>query len=219
MRVFIADDHDLVREGLRAVLEASGHFEVIGEATTGRQVLDAAGLDEADVLILDLSLPKVQGAEVLRRLQESHPGLPVVILSMHPPEQYERPLLLAGAAAYVPKSRPTRELVDVLLKIGRDRLALMLAPAPPSGGDGDPLSTLSPREHQILVRYVSGVTVTEIAAELDVNSCTISNHLSRIRGKLAVRTNVELVHLAHRVGLVSPGPPLDLLVEARRPVL
>jgi len=111
IRVFIADDHDIVRQGLRQVLEETGRFRVVGEAVNGRQVLDATVLADADVLLLDLSLPRVQGAEVLKRVRAQYPELRVAILSMYDPKQFERPLLAAGASVYLSKSSRSSDIV------------------------------------------------------------------------------------------------------------
>lgn len=203
IRVFIADDHAIVRKGLCAYLAEVGGFEIVGEASDGRQVLNAEALAECDVLVLDLSLPIVSGTEVLRRVHARLPGLHVIIHSMHPEEQFARRALATGAAAYVSKERPPGELVEAI------RAAMRGEPTsgPPSLEENvAPHSALSEREHQVFILLVSGRTVSEIAAELDLHSSTVSNHLARIKKKLGVSTVAELVAYAFAEGLIERPP-------------
>ncbi|MBA3546298.1 MAG: response regulator transcription factor, partial [Nannocystis sp.] len=119
IRVFLADDHAIVRSGLRQALRDLGNCEIVGEAENGRQVLDAPDIDRWDVLVLDLSLPKLSGPEVLRRIKARRPDLPIVVLSMYPEEQYARRMLAAGASAYLTKGRPPAEIVAAVRAAAR----------------------------------------------------------------------------------------------------
>ena len=192
IRVFIADDHAVVRRGVRQVLEELGGFEVVGEAEHGRQVLDAPALASTQVLVLDLSLPRVSGLEVLRRVRAKYPGLAVVVLSMHPEGQFAGRALDAGASAYLSKERPPAELVEVIRRaaFGETR------PAPADAPRDAPHERLTRREHQVFLLVVQGRAVADIAAELDVHSCTVSNHLARIRSKLGVGSVADIVKYA-----------------------
>jgi two-component system invasion response regulator UvrY len=201
MRVFIADDHDVVRHGIRHVLADLGGFEVVGEARDGREVLNSPLLATCDVLVLDLSLPKVSGAEVLRRVRATWPDLAVVVLSMHPEEQFAARALADGAAAYASKQRPSAELIAAVRRAGagaRD--------TPPAPATDAPHLRLTRREHQIFLLLVSGRSVVEIGAELDVHACTVSNHLANVRTKLGVQSVPELVRYALAHGLLPEGP-------------
>lgn len=205
IRVFIADDHAIVRKGLRAFLAEVGGFEVVGEASDGRQVLNAEVLAQCDALVLDLSLPVVSGTEVLRRVHARHPALRIIVHSMHPEEQFARRALASGAAAYISKERPPGELVLAIQAALRGDTT----PVPPPGAEGDtaePHAALSEREHQVFMLLVSGRTVSEIAAELDLHSSTVSNHLARIKKKLNASTVAELVAYAFAEGLVERPP-------------
>ncbi|MCA9516545.1 MAG: response regulator transcription factor [Myxococcales bacterium] len=206
IRVFIADDHGVVRVGLKQVLTELGGFEVIGEATDGRQVLNAADLGRADVLVLDLSLPIVNGVEVLRRVRRKHPTLPVVVHSMHPEDQFAARVLKGGAAAYVSKERPPGDLV---LAVERAARGLVEAPEADEADAAAPHTTLTAREHQVFMRLVSGLPVADIAAELDVHSCTVSNHLANVRRKLGRHSVADLVAYALAEGLLDAPPPTD----------
>ena len=204
-RVFVADDHAVVRLGLRHVLTELGGFEVVGEAENGRQVLNAPNLGECDVLVLDLSLPVVSGTEVLRRVRERYPDLAVIVHSMHPESQFRRRAIEAGAIAYVSKEAPPAQLVAAIREAS-------VFPHRVQGGDIDtapgaaPHELLSRREYQVFELLIGGRQVADIAAELDVHSCTVSNHLAKIRQKLGASTVADLVRYAYAAGLVEPPP-------------
>jgi two-component system invasion response regulator UvrY len=201
MRVFIADDHDVVRHGIRHVLVDLGGFEVVGEARDGREVLNAAILGTCDVLVLDLSLPKVSGTEVLRRVRAIWPDLAVVVLSMHPEEQFAARALADGAAAYVSKNRPSSELIAAVRRAGTGARDV-----PPASAGEAPHRRLTRREHQIFLLLVGGRSVVEIGAELDVHACTVSNHLANVRTKLGLQSVPELVRYAIAHGLLPNVP-------------
>lgn len=208
IRVFIADDHAIVRHGLRKLIEESGDMKVVGEASTGRQVLLAEDKNTWDVLILDLSLPRVNGIEVLRRLRVECPKLPVIVLSMYAEDQYAMRLLKEGAAAYLSKDRPPAELVTALRVVGSGGTYVSPVFGERTGGNGEsvdkpPHGTLSAREYQVFTLIFQGRTVSEIAAELNLSVSTVSNHVHRIKEKLSVRSLGEIVSYAHRAGLVD----------------
>ena len=205
IRVVLADDHPVVRIGIRGLLEASGDIQVIGEAADGRRAMQLI-LDPTlviDVLVLDLSLPRLSGMEVLTQALAARPSLGVLILSMHPEEQYARRLLAAGASGYLAKDRSEHDVVDAVRKIA-------------SGGrfvsrqaEGAPAPTvalhdsLTAREMQVFLMIVSGQSVTDIAVELDLTLSTVSTHLGRVRAKLGVPTVAGVVSYAHQVGLIG----------------
>jgi DNA-binding NarL/FixJ family response regulator len=208
IRVFLADDHALVRLGLRQLLEREPDLAVVGEADDGRRVLLAEHKDTWDVLVLDVSLPKVGGIEVLRRLRAEHPRLKVVMLSMYPEDQYAERMLAAGAAAYLSKDRRPEEVVRAIRAAAAGRAwsgtALQLPPEATDGPDArPPHARLSAREYQVFTLLFQGSTVTEIAAELDLRASTVSNHVAHIKEKLAVHSVAEIVSYAHRAGLVG----------------
>lgn len=203
IRVFIADDHAVVRRGIRQLLADAGGIEVVGEAADGRAALKALEAADFDVLVLDLSLPKVNGPEVLRRLREHELRVKVVILSMYPEEQYARRLLRDGAAAYVAKDRPAEELVAAVRRAAAGGTFVTPGAAPPAEpSSGAPHDGLSPREHQVFMLLFKGLAVADIAAELNLSSSTVSNHIAGIKGKLGVRTVAQIVGYAHQAGLV-----------------
>ncbi len=207
IRVFIADDHAVVRRGLQLLLEGTDEMKVVGTASDGREALGSPALDACDVVVLDLSLPKVSGSEVLRRLKETRPALPVVILSMYPEDQHGLHLLREGASAYLSKDRAPEELIAAIRKVARggryvtDTLAERSLES--RGETGAPHTTLSAREHQVFLLLVQGRAVSDIAAELDLHSSTVSNTIRRIKEKLGVGTLGEIIAYAHRAGLTG----------------
>lgn len=201
IRVFVADDHEVVREGLRAMIAAARGLTLVGEARDGREVLLALEHLKADVLVLDLSLPRVAGIEVLRRLRQSQPALRVVTLSMYPEEQYAARLLRAGASAYVSKDRPLADVERAIRDVMSGRAS---APARAAAtGSGAPHESLSAREYQVFLLLLQGRTNADIAAELDLVPSTVSNHTAHLKQKLGVSTLAEIVSYAHRMGLVG----------------
>ena len=206
-RVFIADDHYIVRIGMRQVLTELGGFEVSGEAETGRDVLNAAELAHSDVLVLDLSLPIVSGMEVLRRVHAQHPNLAVVVHTMHPEDQYRRHVIAAGAIAYVSKERPPSDLLRAVRDAAERPHQIQGDPvadeAPEPEQAPAPHTPLTRREHQVFTLILRGRQVADIAAELNIHSCTVSNHLAKVRSKLGVGTVAEIVRYAYAAGLIE----------------
>ncbi len=202
--VFLADDHPVVRAGLRYLLETSADIEVVGEAADGRETLNAAlGPDwNADVLVLDISLPKVSGIEVLRRLSAQRPQLPILMLSMHAEAQYARRLVAMGAAGYVSKDRSEDELITAIRAVAAGQLYLSRRVAADGCPDERaPHDLLSARQMQVFLLVVAGRSVSDIAAELDLTVSTISTHLGHVKQKLGLTTVAEVVGYGHRMNL------------------
>lgn len=205
IRVFLADDHPVVRVGLRALLGVEPDIRVMAEARDGHEVLRAleAPSFEADVLILDLTMKGLSGFEVLRRARALRPALPIVVLSMYPEEPYADQVLALGAAGYVSKDRAEDELVHAVRSAALGHVAVRRKPARTPERDEPPAAHehLSAREHQIFVALAEGRTVTDIAAELNLSVSTVSTHFGRIKAKLGIQTVAELVSYSHRLGL------------------
>ena len=205
IRVFLADDHPIVRTGLKALLGLADDIEVFGEAIDGRKVLLAAERDDwaVDVLVLDISLPRVNGIEVLRRLQTMRPELPVLMLSMYSEDQYARRLIDQGAAGYVSKDRSEDELITAIRVVAGGGLYISRRAARAAPGGAGASHGLTPRQHQIFTLLVEGQSVSDIAAQLDVSVSTVSTHLGHIKRTFGVRTVQEIVSYAHRMNLVD----------------
>lgn len=209
MKVLIADDHAVVRRGLRQILEAEPDLEVSGEATSGVEVMEALRMQRYDVAVLDITMPGRGGLEVLQEIRQNFPELRVLILSMHPEERYALRVLKAGAAGYLTKESAADELISALRKVaagGRyisPTLAERLADEIGTETDKSPHERLSDREHQILCMIASGMTVTGIASELHLGTNTVSTYRARLLGKLKLANNAELTHYAIRNRLVD----------------
>ncbi len=207
IRVFIADDHPIVRQGLRELIDRQPDMKVVGEAGDGYAVVNAEGRATWDVLLLDLSLPRLSGFEVMRRLRADGVSTRIVVLSMYPEDQYARRLTEEGASAYLSKSLPPREVLRALRAVAageayqrpsRDGRDGSEAPVP-----SEPRQTLSARENQVFMRLTQGRTVTEIAAELDLSVSTVSTHVTNIKNKLSARSIGDIINYAHRIGAVA----------------
>ncbi|MFO0586935.1 MAG: response regulator transcription factor [Polyangiaceae bacterium] len=218
IRIFLADDHAIVRHGLRNLIEQEGDMKIVGEAADGRQVLLAEGRESWDLLVLDLSLPKVGGVEVLRRLRAELPRLKVVVLSMYPEDQYGLRLVKEGASAYVSKENDPSELVRAIRVVAaggtylsENMVQQMRSTRPPAAA---PHTSLTAREHQVFTLVFQGRTVSEIAAELNLSVSTVSNHLAHIKEKLSAHSIADIVSYAHRAGLVGQSPVSDARDDA-----
>ena len=200
-RIIIADDHPLVRSVLCQLIAAQADLQVVAECATDREALAALAAHPCHVLLLDLSLPRVGGAEVLRRVREVRPDAKVIIVSMYPEEQHAEALLAAGASLYFAKARPAEELLDEVRRVFAGGAEAPRAPA--AEASKAPHLHLSTREYQVFMLLVEGNSVSEIAAQIDVLPSTVSNHVARVREKLDARTIADIVTYAHRRGLVD----------------
>jgi two-component system invasion response regulator UvrY len=198
MRVLIADDHAIVRKGLRQIAEESGKISV-DEAANGQEALDKLRQDRWDALVLDISMPGRHGLDVLQAVRDLQPQLPVLILSMHPEEQYAMRVLKAGASGYMNKDTAPGELVQAIQKIvnGGKYISATLAEklAYEISGDSDklPHEKLSDREYRVLVMIGAGKSVSQIAEELSLSVKTVSTYRSRLLEKMNLNNNADLI--------------------------
>ena len=209
IKVLIADDHPIVRAGLKQVIEKSPDMRVGGEALDGQEVLEKASHEEWDILILDFSMPGKSGLDVIKELRRQQPGLPILVLSMHPGSELAPRLLKAGVSGYLMKESATKELVNAIRKIhagGRyvspalgEKLAGDLAGE--RGRRGHEL--LSDREYQVLICIAAGKTAQEIALELSLSVKTVRTYRDRVTEKLSLKNDVELSRYAHEHRLVA----------------
>lgn len=198
IRVLIADDHPVVRRGLRQILEATPDIKVADEASDGQEALHKVLKNEYDVILLDISLPGRSGLEVLHQLRAERPRLPVLILSVHPEDQYAVRTIKAGAAGYLTKESATDELVTAIRIVARGRkyirpsLAERLAMELETGTSKPHHDQLSDREFQVLRMIASGKSVKQIAEEVSLSVKTISTYRTRILQKMGFSNNVEI---------------------------
>jgi DNA-binding NarL/FixJ family response regulator len=209
IKILIADDHPIVREGLRQVIEKSPDMKVAGEALNGQEVLDRVFAEPWDVLILDFSMPGKSGFDVIQELHREKPKLPILVLSMHPENELAPRLLKAGAAGYLNKESAPKELVNAILKVHQGgryvsaELAEKLAEDLGRGAGKKPHELLSDREYQVLLRIAAGRTPHEIAGEFSISVKTVRTYRERIMQKLSVKNDVEITRYAIDNGLVS----------------
>jgi DNA-binding NarL/FixJ family response regulator len=209
IRVFIADDHAIVRAGLKQILAEERDISVVGEAETGLDAIKLFRKSRCNVLLLDISLPDRNGIEVLKQIKDDKPELAVLMLSMHREDQYAIRSLKAGAAGYLTKQSAPRELVGAIRQVaGGQRyvsaqLAQVLAAQIGEDHDKPAHENLSDREYQTLMMIASGKTVSEIARELSLSVKTISEYRSRLLAKMNLKTSAELTHYAIRNQLID----------------
>lgn len=209
IRVLITDDHTIVREGLRRILEASPDIEVAGEAADGAEALRFIADTLPDVVLMDISMPGMSGLELLDRLRVDHPGLPVLVLSMHKEEQFAVRSLKAGAAGYLTKDCAHEQLAQAILRVaaGGKYITREVADALTSASIPwtmeSPHKLLSNREFQVFQMLASGRSVNEIAQALSLSANTVSTHKRRLMDKLGVSNTADLVRYADTQQLIQ----------------
>jgi two-component system invasion response regulator UvrY len=203
IKVIIADDHRIVREGLKRILDETYDIKVIGEASTGIEAIQKIEANPPDVLILDISMPDMDGLDATKQIHETFPKLSILILTVHLPKQYALRLFRAGAKGYLVKDVASEELVKALRKVNAGKLYLspevseeLALQKIKSDTDFSPVECLSDRELQILCHIASGKTTKAIAASLNLSSKTIDTYRTRLFEKLNLRNNSELIRFA-----------------------
>jgi DNA-binding NarL/FixJ family response regulator len=210
VRVLLADDHELVRAGVRKLLESSPGIEVVGEASRGDETLLKLVELEPDVLLLDLNMPGGDGFEVLRKARDSAGGARIVVLSLHVQSEYVSRAVREGADGYLSKDLAVQELPDAIASVMAGKpwysaaVQEVLAKVVRTGGTR-PIEMLTPREREVLVGIARGLTSKEIGAEFNISSRTVETHRAALMRKLDVRSIALLTQLAIREGLVE-GP-------------
>ncbi|AOR71814.1 DNA-binding response regulator [Burkholderia stabilis] len=210
IRVILADDHAVMRDGLRYILERAGGFEIVGEASDGSATLALAERGTADVLLLDLSMPAPTGIELIRLVKSHAPSLRTLVLTMHAEAQYAARAFKAGATGYLTKDSATAELVEAVGKVAAGGVyvspsaAESLARTLRTPARTLPHERLSARELDVMRRIVAGQTVTQIASELALSAKTVSTYKTRILEKMELPNEAALVRYAVRHDL-DPG--------------
>jgi two-component system invasion response regulator UvrY len=211
IKVLLADDHSIVRAGLRRIVEESGDMEVVAEAADGREAIRLVRETSPDVAVIDISMPGLDGLEVVSQLHAHYPDLPALILTMHEEGQYVVRAIQAGAMGYLTKQSAPEQLLKAIRKIyegGRyltdeaaETLALRIAKGT---GEQSPLDSLSMRELQVLRRLAMGHTNREIASAYSISIKTVDTYRSRLLKKLNLRNNAELSRFAMQNRLIEP---------------
>jgi len=209
INVLIADDHAVVRQGLKQILSKTPDLLVVGEAATGLETLEKIQTVEVDVLVMDMEMPQKNGWEVLAELQIRYSSLPVVILSIYSEDQFGLRFLKAGASGYLTKTSTPHQLVEAIRRVANggkfvspslaERLVLDMGKE-----QEKPLhESLSDREFQVLYMIAEGKPLKGIAEELSISTTTVSTHRARILEKMKMKTNADLIRYATQQGLMS----------------
>lgn len=210
VRILVADDHAVVRHGLRQLLSLAPEFEVVGEAKNGWEVLERLRPGGVDVLLLDMTMPGMSGLDLIRRVRAEAPAVPVLVLSMHADTQIAARAIRAGANGYLTKDSEPEVLLEAIRQVGRGgryidpALATRMVFSTQQASDEEPPSAeMSDREYQVFLALVQGKSLVEIAEQLHLSAKTISTHKFRLMRKLGLTSVSELVRYAVRHGIVE----------------
>lgn len=207
VRVLIVDDHAIVRQGLRLLLEAQPGLEVVGEAADGQAALDMARALTPDVMLLDLIMPGLSGLDVLRQLHAAQPDVKVLVLTSSLDEQFVRQVLASGAHGYLLKTSRAADMLQAIERVASGLTVLDPAAAPlvmQQLRGGDPLQTLTAREREVFDGLARGHNSSEMAEQMTVSEATIRTHIASVLDKLALRDRTQVMVYALKRGLVRP---------------
>ena len=211
IRIVIADDHTIMREGLKQLLTAAGDFEIVAEARDGHEALQRVRELDFDVLLLDMSMPGKGGLEVIKQARAEKPRLRILVLSMHEEHQYAIRAIKSGASGYLTKEAASTQLASALRKVAgggayiTPEVAEHLAFGAMPSSAAEPHTTLSDREFQVLRLLADGAGVSDIAGRLNLSVKTVSTHKARLMQKLGVDTTAALIRYALEHRLTDPG--------------
>lgn len=214
IRLMLVDDHEIVRAGLRIMLESEPDLEIVAEAESGEEALELAGEFNPEVIIMDVSLPGMGGAEATRALRERYPDTPILALTIHEDERYFFQMLDAGAAGYLPKRAAPTDLVHAIHTVHQGHVYLYPSLATALVGDylqraetdseeQRSFDELTPRQRQVLTLIAEGLSNADIAERLDISAKTVARHRENIMARLNLHSRTELVKYAIRKGLTE----------------
>jgi two-component system response regulator NreC len=212
IKVLIVDDHAIVRAGLRALLKGEASMELVGEATSGEEAIQLSQELHPDVIVLDLSLPGMDGIQVTRQVKREQPDLHILILTVHEDEALLREAVRAGASGYIIKHAAENELISAIHSVQMGDIyvhpkmlrALLVEPEPINTPVDSPVEMLTPRETDVLRLIVQGYTNRQIAEELSLSVRTVEGHRANLTEKLGLHSRVDLVRYAREHGLTHP---------------
>jgi len=209
IKVLLVDDHELVRIGIRRLLEGAEGIDVVAEADSGEAAFDEVKNSNPDVVLMDVSMPGIGGLEATRRLSHTNPALPIVIVTVHSEEPFPNSLLKAGAVGYLHKGCSVDEIIDAIRVVHKgerylsNEIAQGMARSILSKSEISPFEKLSSREMQVLMMLVGGNRSGEIAKKLSLSPKTISTYRTRLFDKLKVHNEAEMTRLASRYGVLE----------------
>jgi len=209
VNVFIADDHAVVRQGLKQIISEVSDMQVLGESDNGFEVIDQVKANNYDMVILDITMPGPNILDLVKQIHQISSQMPILVLSIHPEEQYAVRVLRSGASGYLTKESAPEELVNAIRKVAKGGKYVSAALAEKLlftlGTDQEklPHDNLSDREYQSLCMIAAGKTVKAIAQDLNLSEKTISTYRSRVLQKMGMKNNAEITHYAFKYGLVN----------------
>jgi len=210
-RLIITDDHTIFREGLKQILADQADIDIVGEARSGEELLGLLETTPCEIVLLDLSMPGISGIPLLQLLKAKHPGIRIVVLSMHEEHQYVIESLKAGAAGYVTKNSASHQLIQAIRTAARDEMFVSAATREAAARRPPvtefPHIRLTKREREVFDMLVLGRKITDIARRLNLSIKTVSTYRTKLLEKMGMKNNVELVHYAieHNLHLRLPG--------------
>ncbi|WJW74293.1 UvrY/SirA/GacA family response regulator transcription factor [Thiohalobacter sp. IOR34] len=215
IKLLLVDDHELVRSGIKRILEDTPGMQVLGEASSGEEAIEFVRRNAPDVIIMDINMPGIGGLETTRKLLQIHPGLKIIVVTVHIQEPYPTRMLEAGASGYLTKHCAVDEIVDAIKAVMQGeryisadiakQLALNMLP----GGTRSPFERLSQREMQVMLMVTQGHSIQDISDRLCLSPKTVSTYRYRLYEKLGVSNDVELTHFAMRHGILDPEAVSD----------
>ena len=214
IRLLLVDDHEVVRRGLRMLLENEADLNIVGEASTGKEAMKLVETLKPDVVIMDITLPDISGIDATQRIKDAHPEVAIVALTIHEDQQYFFEMLQVGASGYVPKRAAPDDLISAIRATYRGEMYIYPSLAKLLVGDflarsgeddaKDAINGLTPREGEVLFLLADGKTNEEIAGILSISVHTVARHRENLMGKLGLHSRSELVKYAIRKGLIKP---------------
>ena len=215
IKVMLVDDHDLVRTGIKRLLEDQANINIVAEATSGEQALEQVSEKDPDVVLMDINMPGIGGLEATRKLLQRKPELKIIVVTMHEDDMFAQRLLKAGAMGYLTKGAQVDEILQAVQAVMEGHrylstsIAQQLALSQMAEEDSSPFESLSERELQVLLMMMDGHTISAISEKLCLSPKTVSTYRTRLYSKLGVQNDIELARLALQYGVVESVPNIN----------
>ena len=209
IKVMLVDDHDLVRTGIKRLLEDHPNIKIVGEATSGEQALDLITENDPDVVLMDINMPGIGGLEATRKLLQRKPKLKIIVVTMHEDDMFAQRLLKAGAMGYLTKGARVDEILQAVEAVMANQrylcpsIAQQIALSQMAEEESSPFDSLSERELQVLLMMMDGQSISAISEKLCLSPKTVSTYRTRLYDKLGVQNDIELARLALQYGVVE----------------
>ena len=210
----LVDDHDLVRTGIKRLLEDQPNIKIVGEAVSGEEAVEQVGVNEPDVVLMDINMPGIGGLEATRKLLQRNPKLKIIVVTMHEDDLFAQRLLKSGAMGYLTKGAKVDEILQAIRSVMANQrylcssIAQQLALSHMAEADSSPFDNLSERELQVLLMMMDGHSISAISEKLCLSPKTVSTYRSRLYSKLGVQNDIELARLALQYGVVESAANL-----------